>query len=1170
MNKIIYAVALNLLTFTTIAQINTDLRPQVKSPEVNKFEQYMNMPVNLVSGTPQVSVPIYTLEYGGMSLPITLEYDASGVKVESIASCVGQNWSLDVGGVVSRIVKSAPDEGNPYNWQVGNCLIDVDGYYQDYGLTKLESQLNLHPAQLYAGGNIDNRAIQWMRWRTAASNGLKDSQPDLFYFNTPQGSSKFVFNDQRRIVYLENTDFVVKENFLNNDFKSWDVTSPNGVKYKFGIDNATGYQGRGNACESSYDLVPDFFQGPGAAVNRFIVSSWFLTKISNFEGNQSIDLSYINNNYTHTVNNVQSKYTEFCHNSNLSNGIVSSPACNLNEEQQYNSFAGSATGNTTQNPRTTTHFVNSQLLNEITAGSVKIIFNYSLREDLINTFDSTGFNAKRLDKIEIRVNNICVKNFIFNYESRTSTEVVTNSAVTAECKERFFLKNFKEETCVDDKVKITSFIYNTTALPNRLSYAQDKWGYFNGKLGNPSLFASYRFLLDTSIYADRSCAENFAKAGILESIVYPTKGTVNFEYEKHSSYDVQSPINEPTDLYYDPVSSGNYVTEIQPTTPYSLDPSLNNNSTNSATFIYDRSDEAIFINSTLMFPHPMSNIASCGSYYSGSKAVEIIDSVTNQIVGSLSYIDVSSSTPKTIVSRKVVYPEDMVLGRTYICKVYGWGYYGHCLHNTTRLERHRIYPIYSVGGLRIKKIIHKNYDNSFIKQTEYNYFSPKVASNPKKVYKVENYNILQQFNSLSGILSGSNISYINIYEKGIANFSDWDFMSSHYYFISSGIDFFNFNFMGPNISYGKVIEINGTGNGKAEYNFNKYQSYLDLNAGEQFLMPSPPKLQWFLAGEKMSEILWTLNSVDLLTKRKEFNYNIINTSVRGINTLTPQNSSGAPLAPILNAYRLQGQTKTLRNETETLQTPAGIIETKKEYEYSSNHNNPIAVKTIDSKGQISETKMYYSTDLVSEPFMQSLQAQNRASTPIKTEKFVNGSKVYEQKTSFANDVSTSNLLQTKSVYAAKFPNAFPNIPNIGQLEKKVTTDLYDNAGNILQYTPDNGMSVCMIWGYNQTQPIAKLENINYSSLVPYIDNLQAASNTPNNEAGLLSDLQNLRNSFPNAMITTYTHKPLIGVSTITDPKGDIIKYFYDSMNRLDYVLDKNNNKLSENQYNYKQ
>ena len=53
------------------------------------------------------------------------------------------------------------------------------------------------------------------------------------------------------------------------------------------------------------------------------------------------------------------------------------------------------------------------------------------------------------------------------------------------------------------------------------------------------------------------------------------------------------------------------------------------------------------------------------------------------------------------------------------------------------------------------------------------------------------------------------------------------------------------------------------------------------------------------------------------------------------------------------------------------------------------------------------------------------------------------------------------------------------------------------------------------------------------------------------------------------MITTYTYIPLVGVSTITDPKGNKTTYKYDALGRLVQVKDRDNNILTENEYHYK-
>jgi len=163
----------------------------------------------------------------------------------------------------------------------------------------------------------------------------------------------------------------------------------------------------------------------------------------------------------------------------------------------------------------------------------------------------------------------------------------------------------------------------------------------------------------------------------------------------------------------------------------------------------------------------------------------------------------------------------------------------------------------------------------------------------------------------------------------------------------------------------------------------------------------------------------------------------------------------------------------------------------------------------------------------------------------------------------SNDPFVDSYIQDNQPYL-NFINSKQYYENI------IFQDYYQN-GNIKEVSQANGTHTVYIWGYNQLKPIAKIENATYSSITAsLITATQTASDT-GTEDSLLTALNNLRNdtSLTNAMVTTYTHIPLVGVSTITDPKGDKITYTYDEFNRLQFVKDKDGNILTENEYHYK-
>ncbi len=173
-----------------------------------------------------------------------------------------------------------------------------------------------------------------------------------------------------------------------------------------------------------------------------------------------------------------------------------------------------------------------------------------------------------------------------------------------------------------------------------------------------------------------------------------------------------------------------------------------------------------------------------------------------------------------------------------------------------------------------------------------------------------------------------------------------------------------------------------------------------------------------------------------------------------------------------------------------------------------------------------------------------------------------------------DDVATANKYYVKEIKSSKFS------PILDGEGTKVTVHRYDAKGNPLEVSKENDVHTCYVWGYQEFLPIAKIENATYSEIEGFVDNLHALSNADSNrtigygtagEGALRQALDNLRNepTLSNALITTYTHDPLIGVTSVTNPQGNVVYYDYDGLERLISVKDKNGKKLTKNEYNHK-
>lgn len=507
-------------SFGQAQQVNGQSPPTFASPNAASLGKYGDIPVSYHTGTVDISVPIFTVKQGSLSLPITLSYHSSGIRVSELASWVGLGWSLNAGGMVTRTIHGGPDDDA---WSEGTYATSDLGKRGWYGNGGVPSQLiNCQNSTSFLGSLQQSKAngpngvtinpgcgCACWDYYWDASQGYLDVEPDLYTFNFNGYTGKFFFDASAVPHVMPEQDVQIKPIFMVSNSKRFDgfeITTPDGFKYSFGGSGAT-------------EITKNDMSGAAAFKDPQTSTTWYLYRIMSPNGEDQINLTYTDENYSFGNRGGHSVVVDAL------GGVIGTPA-----------VASSIPGISLVSP--------GKRLTQITTSSGETTINFTantLREDLTSTAGLQGANnsAMRLDRIDITSSQVC-KRFTLSYAYFISSVNCPSCPVEDFDTKRLQLKSVQESDCLNSVVVPPYvFTYNSTPLPRRYSLARDGWDYYNGADGNTGLISSDIVNPITGMplgSANRTVTEDKMQAGILTQVSYPTGGSSSFVYEAHRRY----------------------------------------------------------------------------------------------------------------------------------------------------------------------------------------------------------------------------------------------------------------------------------------------------------------------------------------------------------------------------------------------------------------------------------------------------------------------------------------------------------------------------------------------------------------------------------------------------------------------------------------------------------
>ncbi|GHV59836.1 hypothetical protein FACS1894182_14500 [Bacteroidia bacterium] len=244
-------------------------------PQVSGLGTYGNPALSGATGAPQIAIPIYTLQEDGVSIPIVLTYDATGIRAEDISTETGLKWHLQAGGSISRTIRGLADDDTNNGWR---SLHNGTGQNsQHFPTVAWNSNPGCYQRQLE---DIENN--YW------------DVLPDMYSYNLPERQGSF---------FLDNSNQLHKS--IDDDLKitysasGWSCVDNMGTVYSFG---GTNYY---STIEVQSSVV-----GGNATVNPARsgngINEWHLNTVTTKNG-ENIQFSYTNYSFSYSIANGQVK-----------------------------------------------------------------------------------------------------------------------------------------------------------------------------------------------------------------------------------------------------------------------------------------------------------------------------------------------------------------------------------------------------------------------------------------------------------------------------------------------------------------------------------------------------------------------------------------------------------------------------------------------------------------------------------------------------------------------------------------------------------------------------------------------------------------------------------------------------------------------------------------------